>query len=114
MLSAPALIHAPPAPRRRAWRAAVDLFLSVALMVLALSFHAPLPQTPIQDDGPVALEHPSVREGVPPWSRAPFYAESYRPIWRPLATLTLRWNWLASPAAAAPVPPFSSSCPLKR
>jgi tetratricopeptide (TPR) repeat protein len=71
-------------------------------MVLALSLHAPLPQTPIQDDGAVALEHPSVRNGVPPWSRAPFYAESYRPIWRPLATLTLRWNWLASPAAAAP------------
>jgi tetratricopeptide (TPR) repeat protein len=100
--SAPAPIHAPPGVRRRTLRAAIDVFLGLALMVLALSFHAPLPQTPIQDDGPVALEHPSVRDGVPSWSRAPFYAESYRPIWRPLATLTLRWNWLASPAATAP------------
>lgn len=69
---------------------------------LAFAWHAPLPQMPMQDDGAIALEHPAVREGTPSWTRTPFYADAYRPIWRPLATLTLRWNWLASPAAAVP------------
>lgn len=98
MLSTAALNHASPDRRRRILRAAIDVLLGSALIVLALSFHLPVPSTPVQDDTAVALGHAAVRTGIPSWIRAPFYSDPYHPQWRPLATLTLRWNWLASPA----------------
>ncbi len=52
----------------------------------------------LQDDPAVALANPAVVGGGSWWA-APFYADLYRAIWRPMTTLTLRWNWIASGAS---------------
>jgi tetratricopeptide (TPR) repeat protein len=54
------------------------------------------------DDAAVALEHGAVRGASSAWVRAPFYSDQHRPIWRPLATLSLRWDQLTAPSRHLP------------
>ena len=73
-------------------------WVAPALLALALAgavflFYGPeLPPEPVLDDAAVALENGAVYVGAPSATVAPFYADAYRPIWRPLATATLRLN----------------------
>ncbi|MCK4414229.1 MAG: hypothetical protein KAY32_11840 [Candidatus Eisenbacteria sp.] len=70
---------------------------------LAVLLYAPvLPPEPVLDDGPVALENGAVHSGSPPWTVATYYADGYRPLWRPLATASLRANWLLAVDARPP------------
>ena len=76
--------------------------LAAVLAAATLLVYAPaVPDQPLLDDDPVALQNGAVTQGKPHWVRAPFYSDVYRPLWRPLATLTLRWNWLGAAGSAA-------------
>jgi tetratricopeptide (TPR) repeat protein len=57
---------------------------------------------PVIDDGAVFTDNPAVRNPSVDWVTAAFYADTHRPIWRPLSTLSLRWNWQHQPGRRAP------------
>ncbi|MBD3235088.1 MAG: hypothetical protein GF330_00090 [Candidatus Eisenbacteria bacterium] len=66
--------------------------LGAVLVALALWLYAPLlTSAPVIDDGAVALENPAVC-GNDFSPVAPFYAGTFRPLWRPFASWTLRLN----------------------
>ena len=71
---------------------------ALLFVILALALYLPyLSQTPTMDDRPVFFDNPVVRADDGGLLTAPFYADTFRPIWRPLTALTLRWNWLLWP-----------------
>ncbi|MCK4305228.1 MAG: hypothetical protein KAY24_13410 [Candidatus Eisenbacteria sp.] len=80
---------------RLAW---IGCILAVVFLVsLGLGLYLPaLSSNSVMDDASVFSENAGVCSGAD-WISAPFYADMYRPIWRPLATLSLRWNWAAWP-----------------
>ena len=73
--------------------------LAGAAIVLAglLIYPANISPQPILTDGAVYADNPAVRNHTVDWVTAPYYADSYRPIWRPLSTLTFRLNWDTEP-----------------
>lgn len=71
--------------------AALIVLLGAALFIPLISSDAVL------DDSAVYTEHSIVRANGTAWWTAQYYSDLYRPIWRPLATLTLHWNWLIAP-----------------
>jgi len=83
-------------PRPPVWRSAVRrpiIWAAVAALFVAVAFlvYAPaLPGQPVFDDDAVAFTHGGVVGGRLAWTAAPYYGDLYRPIWRPLATLSLR------------------------
>lgn len=71
------------------------------LLLLALVLYLPgFPRGAVLDDNSVFLENPSVRSAGD-WLTSTFYTDAYRPIWRPLTQLSLRWNWSQSPGGKA-------------
>jgi tetratricopeptide (TPR) repeat protein len=83
---------------------AVLVFLVLAL-ALYIPFLSQLPtradELPTMDDRPVFFSNPVVRADDGGLLTAPFFADTFRPIWRPLTSLTLRWNWLLWPEGRA-------------
>lgn len=73
--------------------------LAGAAIVLAglLIYPAQISPQPILTDGAVYADNPAVRNHTVDWVTTPYYADTYRPIWRPLSTLSLRWNWDTEP-----------------
>lgn len=67
---------------------------AILLVAIGLGLHLPeLSPTPVVDDSAVFNENPGVRFGGGGWLTVPFYTGTYRPIWRPLTTLSFRLNW---------------------
>lgn len=85
-------------PRRAGREAARQLSWSIPvvtlLLALGLFLYLPLfSSATIVDDGAVAFENPAVCGNAFVFS-APYYAGTFRPLWRPVATLSLHWNCL--------------------
>jgi hypothetical protein len=55
-----------------------------------------LSSSPVLDDSSVVFDNPAVAGGTGTWLTAPFYAGAFRPIWRPVTTLSYRLGWLAA------------------
>ena len=69
---------------------ALPVGLVLIMIALAIALYLPLlPRTSILDDDDVAVRHPSVVTGAG-ILRAPFTSLFYRPLWRPLTTLSYR------------------------
>jgi tetratricopeptide (TPR) repeat protein len=86
--------------RRVGWRCWQEILAGVVLVVVGLALHLPvLSSSPLLDDRAVFHENPAVY-GNADWLSAPFYVDTYRPIWRPLATLSLHLSWQAHPSGA--------------
>lgn len=79
------------------------LAAALILIVGLTLYDGRLDARPVIDDGAVFAENPAVRNASADWVTSPFYADTYRPIWRPFSTLTLRWNWQAQPGHRIPV-----------
>lgn len=77
------------------------LAITIALLVLlgAVLFIPQISPNAVLDDSAVYAEHPIVRANGSAWWTAQYYADLYRPIWRPLATLSLHMNWLVAPGS---------------
>lgn len=84
-----------PADLRTQRQILLALITAAVLVAVGLILYQPLfSPTPVIDDSSVVFDNPAVR-GTQPWFLAPFHAETYRPLWRPIATLTLRLNLAA-------------------
>ena len=74
---------------------------AAAALVLAVfwAYGPALPDQSLVDDDPVALHNGAVIDGQPSFAVAPYYSDLYRPLWRPLATLSLRLDRLRATRA---------------
>ncbi len=81
------------------WALAAALILIVGLTL----YGGRLDSRPVVDDTAVFAENAAVRNASADWLTASFYADTFRPIWRPVSTLSLRWNWQAAPGHRIPV-----------
>lgn len=87
---------APVTPARggTARRCLMPAAFALGLILLGMLLYLPLlPDSAVQDDGEVALQHPSVAGGSG-LARAPFYSGFYRPLWRPATLASYRLDWL--------------------
>ncbi|MBP6874663.1 MAG: hypothetical protein KBD56_01180 [Candidatus Eisenbacteria bacterium] len=94
---------------RAAGRVWISFALLLALLCAAvlLVYLPVLPREALLDDDAVALaNNGAVMRGEPNWTVAPYYGDLYRPLWRPLATLTLRWNGIAASRGGSPSDPL--------
>ncbi len=95
------VVPTPEPARRRSPAWAPILWSAVAALLLlsaALLLYLPdFPPGPVMDDGSVSLENPAVHSAGD-WLTAAFFTDTYRPIWRPLALLSFKWNWATWPA----------------
>ncbi len=93
MSTAEAPAHAPAAERRPGWpRQGWSALAALLLLLIAFAIYLPgFPSAPVLDDGSVFLENPAVRSGGD-WLTSAFYTDTFRPVWRPITLLSLRWS----------------------
>jgi Tfp pilus assembly protein PilF len=84
--------------RRNHW----GVLAAAVLLLVAAGLYLPgFPRGPVMDDTSVFSENPAVRSAGD-WLTSAFFADTYRPIWRPLTVLTYRWNWSIWPGGRRP------------